>query len=61
VTASRSAVSAGRSTLLITHDLAGLEQVDEIIVLDRGRVVQRGTHRELTATEGPYRSLHPAV
>jgi ATP-binding cassette, subfamily C, bacterial CydC len=61
LTADLLAVTAGRSTLLITHDLAGLEQVDEIIVLDRGRTVQRGTHRELMAAEGPYRSLHPAV
>ncbi|MGA8460783.1 MAG: ATP-binding cassette domain-containing protein, partial [Streptosporangiaceae bacterium] len=61
LTADLLAVTAGRSTLLITHDLASLEQVDEIIVLDRGRVVQRGTHRELMAAEGPYRSLHPAV
>ncbi len=58
LTADLLAVTAGRSTLLITHDLAGLEQVDEIVVLDRGKVVQRGTHRELMAAEGPYRRLH---
>ena len=58
LTADLLAVTAGRSTLLITHDLAGLEQVDEIIVLDRGRVVQRGTHRELISAEGLYRLLH---
>jgi thiol reductant ABC exporter CydC subunit len=61
LTADLLAVTAGRSTLLITHDLAGLEQVDEIIVLDRGRVVQRGTHRELIAADGPYRRMHPAA
>jgi ATP-binding cassette, subfamily C, bacterial CydC len=61
LTADLLAVTAGRSTLLITHDLTGLEQVDEIIVLDRGRVVQRGTHRELIAAEGPYRRMHPAA
>jgi hypothetical protein len=33
-------------------------QVDEIIVLDRGRVAQRGTHRELAAADGPYRRLY---
>jgi len=57
LTADLLAVTAGRSTLLITHDLTGLEQVDEIVVLDRGRVVQRGTHRELAAADGPYRLL----
>lgn len=34
----------GRTTLVITHRLAGLEQMDEILVLERGRVVERG-HR----------------
>ena len=58
LTADLLAVTAGRSTLLITHDLAGLEQVDEIVVLDRGKVTARGTHRELMAAEGPYRRLH---
>ncbi|MGO9082115.1 MAG: hypothetical protein ACLQDY_24300 [Streptosporangiaceae bacterium] len=50
-------VPAGRTTLLITHDLDGLDQVDEIVVLDRGRVTQRGTHRQLLAAGGPYREM----
>ncbi|WUH92241.1 thiol reductant ABC exporter subunit CydD [Streptomyces sp. NBC_00433] len=47
-----------RTTLLITHRLAGLagDAVDEIVVLDAGRVVQRGTYRELAAADGPFRS-----
>ena len=57
LTADLLAVTAGRATLLITHDFEGLDQVDEIIVLDRGRVVQRGTHRELMRAGGPYRQL----
>ena len=36
-----------RTTLLITHDLDGLDQMDEIVVLDHGRVAERGTHAEL--------------
>ena len=48
-------MTAGRATLLITHELDGLDQVDEIIVLDQGRVVQRGTHRDLIRADGPYR------
>jgi thiol reductant ABC exporter CydC subunit len=51
-------VTAGRSTLLITHELGGLDQVDEIVVLDRGRVAERGTHRELMRAGGRYRALH---
>jgi ATP-binding cassette, subfamily C, bacterial CydC len=57
LTADLLAVTAGLSTLLITHDLTGLEQVDEIVVLDRGKVTARGTYRELIAAEGPYRRL----
>jgi ATP-binding cassette subfamily C protein CydC len=53
----------GRATLLITHDLDGLDQVDEIVVLDRGRVVARGTHAELLRSGGLYHrmweSAHP--
>jgi ATP-binding cassette, subfamily C, bacterial CydC len=40
------AATAGRATLLITHDLDGLDQVDEIIVLRQGKVVRRGSHTE---------------
>ena len=57
LTADLLAVTAGRATLLITHDLEGLDQVDEIIVLDQGKVAQRGTHRELMRADGPYRQL----
>jgi thiol reductant ABC exporter CydC subunit len=46
-----------RSTLLITHRLTGLEHVDEVIVLDGGRVVERGTHDELLVVGGRYASL----
>jgi ATP-binding cassette subfamily C protein CydC len=49
--------TAGRATLLITHDLDGLDQVDEIIVLDRGKIAQRGTHGQLVAAAGPYRQM----
>ena len=48
---------AGRAALLITHDLDGLKQVDEILVLDQGRVVERGNHSDLMATAGLYRAL----
>ncbi|MDI3402712.1 thiol reductant ABC exporter subunit CydD [Streptomyces cavernicola] len=42
----------GRTTLLITHRLAGLDAVDEVIVLDGGRVVQRGGYAELAGLVG---------
>ena len=46
-----------RATLLITHRLADLQDMDEILVLDRGRVVEQGTHGELLARAGLYRSM----
>lgn len=50
-------VTRGRTTLLVTHRLAGLEQVDEVLVLDAGRVVQRGRAVDLAAVAGTYRRL----
>ncbi|HUJ07939.1 MAG TPA: thiol reductant ABC exporter subunit CydC [Streptosporangiaceae bacterium] len=57
LTADLLAATAGRSTLLITHDPAGLEQVDEIVVLDHGTVAERGTHAQLLAAGGWYASM----
>jgi len=50
----------GRATLLITHDLDGLDQVDEIVVLDRGKIAERGTHDELIAAGGRYQQMRAA-
>ncbi len=47
----------GRTTLMITHRLVGMEWMDEILVLKRGRVVERGTHRELLELGGFYRQM----
>ncbi|MFD2766898.1 thiol reductant ABC exporter subunit CydC [Micromonospora eburnea] len=49
------ATPAGRSVLLISHRLSGLSGFDEIVVLDAGRVTQRGRHDELVAQPGWYR------
>ncbi|MEU0189733.1 thiol reductant ABC exporter subunit CydD [Streptomyces afghaniensis] len=57
LTADLLAATEGRTTLLITHRLAGLEAVDEVIVLDQGRVVQRGAYEELVAVDGPLREM----
>jgi len=61
LTADLLGLTAGRTTLLITHDMAGLECLDEIVVLDRGKVVQRGTHAQLMRTGGRYRRLRVAA
>jgi thiol reductant ABC exporter CydC subunit len=50
----------GRAVLLITHELDGLDQVDQVVVLDHGRVAERGTHRELIRAGGPYQRMQEA-
>ncbi|MFE0651601.1 thiol reductant ABC exporter subunit CydD [Streptomyces sp. NPDC059534] len=47
----------GRTTVLITHRLHGLDAVDEVVVLDEGRTVQRGSYEELATTDGPLRRM----
>jgi ATP-binding cassette, subfamily C, bacterial CydC len=49
--------TTGRSVLFITHELDGLDQVDQIVVLDQGRVVERGSHRQLRHAGGHYQQL----
>ncbi|HEY8479125.1 MAG TPA: thiol reductant ABC exporter subunit CydC [Spirillospora sp.] len=65
LTADLLAATEGRTTLLVTHRLAGLEAVDEIVVLDEGRVADRGAHADLLSRPGLYRTLwereHAAV
>jgi ATP-binding cassette subfamily C protein CydC len=51
------AITRDRATLLITHRLSGLQDVDEVLVLDHGRVLERGTHDELVGLGGHYAEL----
>jgi ABC-type transport system involved in cytochrome bd biosynthesis fused ATPase/permease subunit len=60
VTADVLAATRGRTLLLVTHRLAGLDELDEVVVLEAGRVVQRGPACELRDVPGLYRELEQA-
>ena len=54
---SLAALSADRTTLVIAHRLSTVVHADEIIVLDEGRVVERGPHAQLLAQDGRYAQM----
>ncbi|WP_299069022.1 lipid A export permease/ATP-binding protein MsbA [Accumulibacter sp.] len=51
-------VVAGRTTLVIAHRLSTIERADQILVMDQGCIVERGSHAELLAGNGHYARLH---
>nr|BEK65948.1 ABC transporter ATP-binding protein [Kitasatospora purpeofusca] len=53
-------LSGGRTTLVIAHRLTTAERADRVVVLDRGRVIEDGTHKELLARGGAYTRLWQA-
>ncbi|MGH3387032.1 MAG: ABC transporter ATP-binding protein, partial [Nocardioidaceae bacterium] len=48
----------GRTSLVIAHRLSTVRGADQILVVDQGRIVERGTHDELLAGGGLYRALY---
>ncbi len=53
-----STLMKGRTTFVIAHRLSTIENADLIVVMDKGRVVESGTHQELIAANGKYAALH---
>jgi ATP-binding cassette subfamily B protein len=58
ITGALDALTQGRTTVTIAHRLSTAEAADEVLVMDRGRVVQRGTAADLARAEGPYARMH---
>ena len=58
VQAALEALMKGRTTLVIAHRLSTVENADRIVVLDKGRIVEEGSHRELLARGGTYAKLY---
>ena len=48
----------GRTTFVIAHRLSTIRRADQILVLEKGRIVERGTHAELHAKGGRYREMY---
>ncbi|MFD3438433.1 thiol reductant ABC exporter subunit CydD [Streptomyces sp. NPDC058685] len=57
LTATEDRTLRGAATVLITHRLQGLDAVDEVVVLEDGRVAQRGPYAEIAAVDGPLRRM----
>jgi len=51
-------VRSGRTSILISHRVSTVKDADEIVVMDHGEIVERGTHEQLLANEGYYAELH---
>jgi len=48
----------GKTTIMIAHGLTTIQQADQILVVDHGRICERGTHATLLAAGGVYARLH---
>ena len=57
LTADLLSATEGRAVLFITHERDGLDQVDQIVVLDRGRVAEQGSHHQLRHAGGYYQRM----
>ncbi|MDC6387067.1 ABC transporter ATP-binding protein [Maribacter sp. PR1] len=53
-------ITAGRTSIVIAHRLATIKKADKIIVMDAGKIVEMGTHKQLLKNDGYYRNLYEA-
>jgi ABC-type multidrug transport system fused ATPase/permease subunit len=51
-------VMKGRTTFVIAHRLSSVKRADEVLVIEGGRIANRGTHAELIAADGHYRRIY---
>ncbi|MEJ6792395.1 MAG: ATP-binding cassette domain-containing protein, partial [Lacinutrix sp.] len=51
-------VSAGKTTIIVSHRISSAKNADHIIVLDNGKIVQKGTHNTLIDSDGYYKELY---
>ena len=58
IAAAAAKLMQGRTTLIIAHRLGLAAKADHIVVMDNGRVIQRGSHQNLLSQDGLYRKLH---
>ena len=53
-------IAKNRTTLIVAHRLSTIMNADEILVLEKGKIVERGSHKELLSSKGLYSELYKA-
>ncbi|HEX2616455.1 MAG TPA: ABC transporter ATP-binding protein, partial [Flavobacteriales bacterium] len=51
-------ITKGRTSIVIAHRLSTVQNADRILVIDKGEIIEQGSHQELLATNGAYRKLY---
>ena len=54
-------ITKGRTSIIIAHRLSTIRKADQIIVMEKGQIIERGTHQSLIAAKGHYYQLYTAV